>query len=751
MAASSAQQTSSVAQPAQQTAASFWPTYSLPSRRTEFHGEAFSRIYSFHAYNVGWNWTDKKRNEEWLGREISKLYEQYNFDAVGISEIFEVEYGDDENMNRRVEKRREQILTFLLHALAAASSSAGQPAKSENRKWLGRIDGHCMYIWHQSLNLITSDYISLNAENQPWRKSQYFCFHPADCTSPIHIYHAHCPSPGKVSKTGKNRTFKSLTRRRVVKSIWEHVSLQHSTQQQRLEVGVVQPDIPAVLVTGDWNLTQSQWKLYLSENLPNDVRPTVALVQSTICKPAKHGDMTIAINCCTFQDETPAWTTFSDAHDVVIAKVMLHGNATVPVRLNTNATQLPRNSATPAVLNIAAPPVPPAPSHSSVAIGLLPKPLDQAIPIDTASSSAEQPATRTQSEHANTAPGQLDAFRLEVLPAVDSTVDSKTAPPVPPAPSHSSLPTGTHVQALVQEVPIHAAHSSAEQPANIAADQLRAFDLQVPLTNTPLSAKLAENFAGLDPDHEDHEALHEFENTFMWGNVLQKPVPGHWDTENPSGVQRLEWVLELVHEQRLLHIQNMQYSHDQQFTDDDMKKIMNTWRNNTEIWMQPDNLARLPKMKNAVRHDFVKNRFGAMKFQLLGNEALVDHLIRFNLCGAVQPVVLQNFCRSWAAYKITPQHLKAQEMSEKQQPNHVRRAKRIWSLRRSLWQAEWVVSWVDEKPSRWYDLSASDKKLYDTFQVLQTELADVLKTPAGERYRGSGSYMNQMPALTDNP
>ena len=101
--------------------------------------------------------------------------------------------------------------------------------------------------------------------------------------------------------------------------------------------------------------------------------------------------------------------------------------------------------------------------------------------------------------------------------------------------------------------------------------------------------------------------------------------------------------------------------------------------------------------------------------------------------------------------QITAQHLKAQEMSQKQQPNHVRRAKRIWNLRRSLWRAEWVVDWVDEEPSRWHHLSASDKNLYDTFQALQTELADVLKTPAGERYRGSGSYMNQMPALTGNP
>ena len=656
------QQTSSAAQPAQQNATSLWPG----ERRTDVHGEAFSRIYSFHAYNVGWNWTDKGRDEKRLGKEISKLYEECNFDAIGISEIFEVEYDNDVEMKDKVEKQRDKILAHLLRALAAASSRAQQRAKSENPKWLGRIDGHCLYIWQQSLNLITSDYISLKAENQPWRKSQYFCFHPADCTFPIHIYHAHQPSPGRVSKSGKDRRFEPWTRRTVVKSIWEHISSQHSAQQQRLEVGVVQPDIPAVLVTGDWNMTMGHWKAYLAESLPNAVRPTVALVQSTMCKQPTHGDVTIAINCCTFQEETPTWTTFSDTHNVVIAKVMLPRKATV-----TPAPALVQE-------------VPKTPSAPAL-VQEVPKALVQEVP-----------------------------------------------PAHPPAPAL-------------------AAHSSAEQPANIAANQLRAFDLQVPLTTTPLSAKLAENCAGLDPDDENQEALREFENTFMWGTVLGKPVPGHWDIENPSGVERLEWVLQLLDGQRKLHIQNMQYPHDRQFTDADMTTIMNTWRKNTDIWMQPQNLALLRQMHGPARHDFVKSRFNVMKFHLLGNEALVDHLIRFNLCGAVQPVVLQNFCRSWAAYKITPQHRKAQEMSAKQQPDHVRRAKRIWNLQKTLSQAKWIVEWVDDNKSRWHQLSAYDRNLYDTFQDLQTELADVLKTPAGQRFQGSASYMIQMPALTGNP
>ena len=444
-----------------------------------------------------------------------------------------------------------------------------------------------------------------------------------------------------------------------------------------------------MLVTGDWNMMVWQWRSYLADILPDAVRKTVQLVKSTICGTAAHGDVTVAVNCQAFQEETPDWTTFSDAHNIVIANVAL----------------------------------PTVPSKSIADV--------------PASSSAEQPARSS-----------------------DAPTASRTAqPPVLPAPPRSSVATAGQAKALDPELPLRIA-SSAEQPARSSdapsasrtACQVKASDLEVPLSSTPLCAMLAQNFAELDADNADHRALDELEQTFMFGNVPTKQVPGHWDAENPSRLERLEWVLQLLQEQRDTHTRKRQNQKDARisaaqpdilFTDDDMKEIMNSWRLNPEKWMHPDNLARLKDMSGNAPHDFLKSRFGAMKFQLLGNEALVDHLIRFNLCGAVQPAMVENFCTSWRAYTHTEQYLKAKTASMKQEPGHVRRAKRIWYLKQKISRATWIAEWIDERASRWYRLSASDQELYSTLGDLERQLNEVLLTPPGERYRGSGSYLAQ--------
>ena len=54
----------------------------------------------------------------------------------------------------------------------------------------------------------------------------------------------------------------------------------------------------------------------------------------------------------------------------------------------------------------------------------------------------------------------------------------------------------------------------------------------------------------MDSDGVDIKALDELERTFMFCNVLEKPVPGHWGEDSPKLVQRLEWVLEVLQEQR---------------------------------------------------------------------------------------------------------------------------------------------------------------------------------------------------------
>ena len=55
---------------------------------------ALSRSYKFHAYNVRWNYADKKRSPEWLCREVSRLRWHHRFHVTGISEVFEIDYSN---------------------------------------------------------------------------------------------------------------------------------------------------------------------------------------------------------------------------------------------------------------------------------------------------------------------------------------------------------------------------------------------------------------------------------------------------------------------------------------------------------------------------------------------------------------------------------------------------------------------------------------------------------------------------------
>ena len=60
---------------------------------------ASSPVYSFHAYNVGWNITDSQREAWRLGTEVVRDWEENKFHAIGISEVFEIDYTFDEIKN----------------------------------------------------------------------------------------------------------------------------------------------------------------------------------------------------------------------------------------------------------------------------------------------------------------------------------------------------------------------------------------------------------------------------------------------------------------------------------------------------------------------------------------------------------------------------------------------------------------------------------------------------------------------------
>ena len=79
-----------------------------------------------------------------------------------ISDVFEVDYPADEIKN--VDDRRQDILKNLVKRLNDEVYAG----------WYGRQDAHTLYIWHESLILLDSDFVSQQVPTQPWRKTQYF-------------------------------------------------------------------------------------------------------------------------------------------------------------------------------------------------------------------------------------------------------------------------------------------------------------------------------------------------------------------------------------------------------------------------------------------------------------------------------------------------------------------------------------------------------------------------------------------------
>ena len=129
---------------------------------------------------------------------------------------------------------------------------------------------------------------------------------------------------------------------------------------------------------------------------------------------------------------------------------------------------------------------------------------------------------------------------------------------------------------------------------------------------------MVDNLASIDDEAADSEALADFERTSMWGNIMGKPVPGHWDQSVPNRMVRLEWVLELLQERRNAHMHRLRERNDPRlsaaqsdfvFSDNDMTEIMNDWVRRPEMWMRPNSLSDLEHIRSGgQRHDFARKQ-----------------------------------------------------------------------------------------------------------------------------------------------
>ena len=87
-------------------------------------------------------------------------------------------------------------------------------------------------------------------------------------------------------------------------------------------------------------------------------------------------------------------------------------------------------------------------------------------------------------------------------------------------------------------------------------------NLHIPNSDCPLAENIVNILAEAACDDEATSVVEELEQLFMFGEVKLKKVPGHWGEEIKDPTQRLQYVLELLKEQRDIHIGRLLNRHD---------------------------------------------------------------------------------------------------------------------------------------------------------------------------------------------
>lgn len=100
-----------------------------------------------------------------------------------------------------------------------------------------------------------------------------------------------------------------------------------------------------------------------------------------------------------------------------------------------------------------------------------------------------------------------------------------------------------------------------------------------------------------------------------------------------------------------------------------------------------------------------------MLFQIIGNKALVELLVRFPIRSAAQPAsVLKSFANDWQTIRHDPMVCKAREDS--QPKAEARLSKQIYHGKKNIERAQWIAKWIQEDWPDWYKLNKKDKNLY---------------------------------------
>ena len=198
-------------------------------------------VFRFASINLGWDFHSQRHTPEWLCDAVEDVIQARALDALGLSEIFEID-----NNSLVAITRKQKILQIILMRLNS-KDSAGQPS------WTGRLDIHSIFIWKRHLNRVHAELVSCGINVHEYRKAQYLQFHPAEAKCPIHTFHTHSPSSKKRKLTLERKKY-------VLRNLWNHAMMRH----RAISGSAAQSAEPSVIFMGDYNLDLLEWTTCLA-------------------------------------------------------------------------------------------------------------------------------------------------------------------------------------------------------------------------------------------------------------------------------------------------------------------------------------------------------------------------------------------------------------------------------------------------------------------------------------------------------
>ena len=366
------------------------------------------------------------------------------------------------------------------------------------------------------------------------------------------------------------------------------------------------------------------------------------------------------------------------------------------------------------------------------------------------SSSAAQPASppdASMTTHAESKSSDAVA-RLEVV--TEAHASSSAAQPASPSERPKPISPGDADTLLEDPEEEILSHPGDPHFGKVVA----APSMIIPSQQTPLYNDFLEKLTATD-DQGTLEALADiciFDKLKCKQPHGSAPQPADkMDDPYELGL-RMEHLLSVTNRQRALQIERLSSRGDQRanspetliFNSDDMREVMNTWRNQPETWSNAvEALKNLPRNQDV--HLKTKNKFNAMVFEIFGNRALVDVFIRYPVCSAAQPAqMLKRFAEGWQTWRSSEEAKTRQEGPQKKEPGHVRLSIQINKLKHKESRGKSLADWIQEDPSNWYKLGKRDKRLWKDFT--EGKISDEIRELRQQQQPRSGGAAEQIHA-----